>query len=263
MFAVAPPALRTSVASALAFTLILLLSPTDQAAASGDADADIAVLLNRAIEAAGGDVKLAKFKAARCKSKGVVYSEDEKASYSAEWTYHGTGELRFTAYYEKNPREKLKLVEVINGDQAWVRVNDGPTEAMPEEQASARRASMYANSLLALVPLKGKEFRLKLLPNSVIANRPMLGIEVRHAGHGPVKLFFDKETNLVAGVERRIKDEGRDLTQEIEFSECKEVQGLKLPFRGVYRQDGKITADDHIQEITILDDIEPGVFAKP
>ena len=99
--------------------------------------------------------------------------------------------------------------------------------------------------------------------SAAILGRPVLGIEVTHSSHDPVKLFFDKESNLVVGVHRLVEDKGRKLTQEIEFSEFKEVQGLKLPFRGVYRHDGKITADDRMQEVTILDRIEPEVFAKP
>jgi hypothetical protein len=245
------------------FAVILLLFVTHKTATSADTDAEIAALVNQAIEAAGGEAKLAKFTAARCKSKGVVYSADEKASYSAEWTYYGADKIRFTGYYEKDPCQKLKLVEVINGNQAWSRVNDSPTEPMPEKRAAALRASMYANSLLALAPLKGKEFRLTSLPQRMIAGRHVLGIEVRHADHDPVKLFFDKESKLVVGVQRRIKDEGRELTQEIEFSHFKEVQGLKLPFRALYRHDGRTAMEDHLDEITVLYDIEPGVFRKP
>ena len=63
------------------------------------------------------------------------------------------------------------------------------------------------------------------------------------------QLYFDKETGLLAKGERVLKDEGKDVVEEMLFSGYKDVDGVKMAMRVVSRRVGKVHADPLIRSV--------------
>ena len=82
------------------------------------------------------------------------------------------------------------------------------------------------------------------------------------AGASRVKLFFDKQTGLLTRVVRYSKTIVGPVPTQIDYSDYREVSGVKLPFQW------RLTWTDG-QSMFSLDDLQPNVvidpakFAKP
>jgi len=82
------------------------------------------------------------------------------------------------------------------------------------------------------------------------------------AGGSRVKLFFDKETGLLSRVVRYSKTIVGPVPTQIDYSDYREVAGVKMPFQW------RVTWTDG-QSTYTLDDVQPNVaidpakFAKP
>ena len=92
-------------------------------------------------------------------------------------------------------------------------------------------------------------------------DRPVQVVQAM-AGESRVKLFFDKETGLLTRVLRYSKTLVGSVPVEIDYSDYREVAGVKIPFQW------RLTWTDG-QSMFSLDDVKPNVaidpakFAKP
>ncbi|HJZ93647.1 MAG TPA: hypothetical protein VKE40_22420 [Gemmataceae bacterium] len=247
----------------LFLNLAILFIATGQS--RGNDATEAKALLDRAIKAAGGEAVLAKFKAARFKSKGILYVGDEKVSLTSDWTYQRFDQLRSTVVLEKSDGKRLEITEVVNGDRGWLKVNNDPTEEVGKDYFQARKEQMYSNWIMRLIPLTAKEIGLTLLPETTVGDRPAVGLEATHPDHHSVKLWFDKESALVIKIAERIKDPetGKEVNQEIMFASFKEVQGRRVAHRAVYFRDGKKKGEEEITEVTLSERVDDNLFTKP
>ena len=77
-------------------------------------------------------------------------------------------------------------------------------------------------------------------------------------------MYFDKKTGLpVRQVAKVIGWEGEEYTQDVTFSDYKEFAGVKHFTRLRVRQAGEDLMDFQIQELNLLEKLDPQPFAKP
>jgi outer membrane lipoprotein-sorting protein len=243
----------------LAAVVILWVS----AAARADDQAELKKLIDKAINAAGGEANLAKFNAVAFKGKGKFYGMGEGIDYTGEWTVQQPDKLRFQFESGMN----FTLVRVVNGDKVWMKIAGQETSAVDDKDEIAEaKEGAYAGWIATLLPLKEKDFTLTALGEVKVEDKPAVGVRVSHKSHRDVNLFFDKEKGWLVKTETVVKDlmgGGQEVTQETIFSDHKEVGGAKRAMKIVINRGGKKYVDAEISEMEPKEKLDDSVFAKP
>lgn len=229
-------------------------------------------IITKAIAAHGGAANLAKFKAATWKGKGTFFGQGDPISYTGEWAMQGPDHARIVIAGEivipgKEERQPFKRTLVINDDKGWVQLNDD-TDEMNAASLAEEKAPLYAGWVASLVPLADPEFQLTALAESQVGDRPVVGVKVSHANQRDISLFFDKEKGLLLKMEVKVKilrpgQEGREVTQEVWYSDYKEVQGVQRAMKLTVLREGKKFVESEWSDYKLLDKLDDSVFAKP
>ncbi len=82
-------------------------------------------------------------------------------------------------------------------------------------------------------------------------------------GHRDVKLYFDNETGLLAKRENTLEAAGKEITQEVFFSDYQEKDGLKHYHKIIAHQNGKKVLEAKVIDLEFFDKLNAKVFAKP
>src|SRR5436309_235981 len=91
--------------------------------ARADEQADMQAVIDKAIKAAGGEAKLAKFKAEVFKGKGKYYGMGDGIDYTGEWAVQHPGQIRVQIDTSAGDM-KFTFINVVNGDKVWRKFND-------------------------------------------------------------------------------------------------------------------------------------------
>ena len=181
--------------------------------ARADDQAESKALIDKAIKAAGGEAKLAKFQAMTWKGKGKYHPDN--LSFTGTWSYQAPNRMHSEIQFEGVDQ---KVITVLDGDKGWNKTDQ--TEALEGDALDEERENLYANWLTLLVPLKDKTFQLSLLGESKVGDRAVIGLKVVHRDHRDVKLFFDKANYLLLKEEMRVKDieNDKEVNEEMFYS---------------------------------------------
>jgi len=242
-------------------TMVLVASLAGLAIADDQSAAR--AILDEAIKAHGGEAALGKIVGLQCKVKGDLYEGDKKVPASFDWCFEGTDKMRTVSFDEKN---KIDEIEVVNGKDGWVKDDQQPTVNLSAEQVVSEHEIIYVSWATNFVPLKEREFRLSVLDETTVAGRKVVGILIAHDRHEPLKLYFDKESYLLAKYRRKFKniESGKDVDEECLYSNYRTVQGTKQPFESETSWDGVKVSHFLISEIKLYDKpLDEKLFSKP
>jgi len=212
--------------------------------------------LNRYIQALGGAQRLA----------GLT-SFVGKGSYDGFDSYHGKVALEV---YAKNTGQRTVIVHTQNGDNvtvydgrnAWIMGPDKPVSVLQLVPGGDMDGVKLDADLAFPNGLKQILTELRAgFPTTTINDREVQVVQAM-AGGSRVKLFFDKQTGLLTRVVRYSKTIVGPVPTQIDYSDYREVAGVKMPFQW------RLTWTDG-QSMFSLDDLQPNVaidpakFAKP
>jgi hypothetical protein len=234
--------------------------------APADDQAEVRAVLDKAIQAVGGAEKLTKYKAATWKGKGKFYGLGDGIDYTGEWAVQGYDQMRFVIDIEVMG-QKIKQTIVRNGDKGWIRVNEMLLD-MDKDMVAEQKEQAYANALASLEPLAKKEQKFDLAPLGEIKvdDRTAVGVRISSKGHRDVSLFFDKENGLLLKSEWQSRDfmqGGKEVTQQILYSDYKDVEGLKHAMKVVVKSDDKPLIDAELYDLKLEEQLDDSVFVKP
>jgi hypothetical protein len=220
-------------------------------------------VVEKAMQAAGGAEKLARHRAGTWEGRG---------------TYHGFGGVRFTIEGARQGEDQVAMktvsaspggaftrVLVVNRDRGWLVMN-GQTRELDKEALAEEKERLYGNWVATLLPLADGKFRLTHLGESKAGDRAVVGVEVISDGHRPVRLFFDRETGLLAKKETRAKapqGTGEDVTEEVVFSDYRPADGVKHASKVKVFVGGKLTAETEITAHRPAKELDDKHFARP
>lgn len=222
-------------------------------------------LLDKALQAAGGEAKLAKLQAIMLKGKGTFHEAGgQNIPFAGTWYYQGADKYRQYTEMEVMKKKTMEL-RVVNGDRGWTK--DGPLEAqiMDKDELGEEKENIYFNWVTTLAPLKSKEFKLTAADEIKVDGKAAVGLLVARKGHRDIKLYFDKETSFLVKTERKVKDLGtrKEVLEEMVFSNVKEVDGIKMALKYSLKWDGQPHADAEMTEAKAADKFDEKLFAKP
>jgi hypothetical protein len=236
----------------LPFAAGLLLGLADRAAGQDP----VRAVLDRAIKAHGGVDKLRKLKACRMKARGKL-EEAGGITFTMEYAYQMPKKFRQSMELDVGG-QKIKVLAIINGAQLDIEVNgqklplDGKTkELLPEE------AQLFAQ-VVRLVSLGDKAYQLSLLAEARVNDQPAVGLRVRKRGMQDIDLYFNKQTGLLAKVQRRTFD---GHTEEQIVTAYRQVGGVPVAKHLILKRDGTRYLDMEVLEARFLDRIDDAEFA--
>jgi len=213
-------------------------------------------ILNRYIQAIGGAQRLA-----------ALTSFAGTGRYEGFDSYHGKVPVEV---YSKSTGERTAVVHTQNGDSittydgrdAWIVGPDRPVSVLQLVRGGDLDGVKLDSTLAFPGGLKQAltDWRTGF-PTTVIDERPVQVVQAM-AGETRVKLFFDKTTGLLSRVVRFSKTIVGPVPVQIDYSDYREVAGVKIPFQW------RVTWTEG-QSVFSLDDVKPNVaidpkkFAKP
>jgi hypothetical protein len=213
-------------------------------------------ILSRYIQAIGGIQRLA-----------ALTSFVGTGRYEGFDSYHGKVPVEV---YAKSTGERTAVVHTQNGDSittydgrnAWIVGPDRPVSVLQLVRGGDLDGVKLDSTLAFPGGLKQSltDWRTGF-PTTAIDERPVQVVQAM-AGETRVKLFFDKTTGLLSRVVRFSKTIVGPVPVQIDYSDYREVAGVKMPFQW------RVTWTEG-QSVFNLDDVKPNVvidpkkFAKP
>jgi hypothetical protein len=245
------------------FTFVLLLALAGPASTQTVSES-IQMILDKGTKSLGGEANLTKLAGLTLKGKGIFYEGKNKIPFSGTWYTQGSSKTRFTTVIQVRNLESVETT-VVNGDKGWVKGGKEQTKELDKEQLAEEKENLYFNSVTLLAPLKGKNFKLGLLPSIKIDGKVAVGINVAAKGHRDIKLYLDKETGLPLRAERKVRDleNKKDVTEETTFTDYKEINGIKVAMKYSVKRDGKPHADAAMTEAKVQEKLDDKLFGKP
>ena len=219
-------------------------------------------IIEKAIKAHGG-AELAKESAAQTKSKGTLGSRGDVARlHRGDLDLFGSSQ---EVLQLEVAGQNVKVVTVYNGDKAWVNDPTGKTTELDGKLLEELKEAAYMAKLARFVFLKDKGVELSPLGEVKVNGKPAVGVKVASKGHRDMNLFFDKESGLLAKIEKQAFDQttNQDVTEERIITEYQDVDGIKVAKKAQVNRDGKKFVEAEIVEVKFLDKLDDSEFAKP
>jgi hypothetical protein len=190
------------------------------------------------------------------KEKGTFYGMGDGVPYA------GTYAIQFPGQFKMEIENVFTIV--LDGDKGWFKAGDAMD--LSKEQLAEAKEEQYARHVATLLPLKKGGFTLASLGEQKVDDRPAAGVKVSHQGHRDVTLFFDKDSGLLVKTEQTVKDEqqgGKEVKQEIWYSDFKDTEGRKVPTKIKFNRDGKKFVESEMSDYKPVEKLEANTFAKP
>jgi hypothetical protein len=228
------------------------------AAGAADDAAEARAVVDRAVRAAGGADKLAALTAGTWKTNSFVQGRPSQAEFRGELP----GKFRLDGTRTVDGKE-VPFRRIVDGDKGWV-VTGGDVRPMtPAEIEGVKSTFEHKQLATTLVPLAGKDYTLTLLPPADLNGRPAQVVKAARAGRPDLKLYFDPSTGLLAKTETTdtAPATGKPRKVELEFSDYREFDGIKLAGKTKAYHDGELFIETELTEFKAAKDgLPPGSF---
>ncbi|MCI0460398.1 MAG: hypothetical protein L0Z62_25885 [Gemmataceae bacterium] len=221
-------------------------------------------VIDKAIQAIGGQAKLSQFKAASWKAKSVVPTPRGQVVLAEEGYAQLPDRFRQDVAIQTDGRTFRQGV-ILHGDQGWI-TRAGKSTALEKTAVERAREVFYVLLVTrTLLPLSDQAVTLTPLGESQIGDRPALGVQVTHKQQPSFRLFFDRDSGLLVKMEETGKASARGSAAPLVhfFQDYKEVGGIRLATKVTSRRAGKLVRATEILEFQPRDQLDATVFAKP
>jgi hypothetical protein len=234
------------------------------APARADDEAEARKTIDRAIQAHGGAAALGKYSASTTKFKGHFRSTGVDSEFTGSVAVQFPDRIRLEMTVISETRD-FTMIHTVNGDKGWASVDRKFTVDMSKEEVTELREALHLQQVGYLVCLSGKDYKLASAGEVTVAGRPALGVLVQCKDRRDIKLFFDKESNLLVKTEVRGNDplgRGKELVQEIYHRAYKKVGGVTVAHKLDIHQNGKLVIEREVTEYTPSDKLDDTLFTR-
>jgi len=243
------------------FALALALGfATSQLLYSAEIDKESRAIVEKAIEAHGGQDALKKYVAGKTTVKGNMSMFKMDVPFSGEVLHALPEQLKMQLSFEI-AQQKIKLVQTINGKSIATTVN-GEVKKLSDEEKAELKQALLIQEVSALLPLlEGKKFTVKALKDGKVGDAPVSVIRVSAEGMIDTDFAFDKKTGLMVKSSRQaLSETGAKVLEESVMSDYKKSGGVLIPMKVVVTRDGEKFMTMTITEAKVLDKIDPKEF---
>lgn len=239
----------------------VVMSSGDRAKTAVDKDAQ--AILDKAIEALGGQEKLSHIKAATWKTEGKITYNGSDSEYVSTLIVQGIDRFHVTFETEFTGRG-LKIVTVLNNDKGWRKVGDRKREIDKRSLADQKHATYLEVIPITLIPLKDKGFKVAVAGEKKVGDKLAIGLKVTGPEGKDFTLFLNKDSCLPIMLMAKMGDlGGTEFTQETTFADYKELAGIKKATKIVSKRDGEKFLECRVTEFKVLNKVDPKMFDEP
>jgi len=239
-----------------ALASLLLFLPSTPARAD---DQEAKAILDKAINALGGEEKLGKATSFSWKSKGTVKFNDNENEFNNQVTVQGLDHHR-----REFGNDQFNGLVVLAGDKGWRKFGDNQTDLDGDALANEKRNVYLQVIPITLVPLKGNGFKYEKAAEEKLGDKPAVVLKVTGPDGKDFTLAFDKESGLpVKQVAKVIGFQGQEYTAETTFADYKDFDGIKKATKVEVKRDGEKFQVMEVTEFKVLDKVAPETFAEP
>jgi hypothetical protein len=220
-------------------------------------------LIERAIQAHGGQARLARARADRVKLKGTLLVGGNRVPFVSETTVQLPGQFKSVVQLSGGGQTHT-VVHLLNGQQARV-ILDGQGQELTSVSREQLRQALSLDQAIRLVPLlSDPSFRVALLGETAVSGRPALGLLVTVGGQRELRLYFDKATALLVKSEH-LQDgpEGKKVRQEAFYGDFRDVEGVRRPGKVIAFRDGARIMEAELVDVKYFERIDPAEFTRP
>jgi hypothetical protein len=246
---------------ALLLTALTLLASFP---ARSDAQINLRPVIDKALAAAGGAAKVAKFPAATWKGSGTVRAG--AMAYTIIGARQGADKIAVSVRLDgKGALYSRDLV--VAGNKGWLKLN-GRLRDLTKDELAEEKERMYANWVATLAPLTdAKAFTLAAAPEAKVAGKEVVGVKVTSKGRRDVLLYFDKKTGLLAMKQTVIVDVltgNKKIKEEVFFDAYAATPaGTQHATKVKVLWDGRVISEVVLSQITPVEKLGDRVFAAP
>lgn len=224
-------------------------------------------IIEKAVKAHGGDVKLGRARNTSLKLYATVYLRNGDESTTAPFYLDIAQQLpdkyRSVLYLNFNGVYVTRTI-VVNGDQGWVSVTGGETKELAAKEIKEAKEQMYAELVARLLTLRESGYTLRALDEIKVYNRTLVGVNVTSKGHRDVNLYFDKQTGLLMKMEHMVMDnQAKESSQEVFFDLHRDTNGPKHWYRLFVNNEHNRTFDADLLEAKFPERFDEALFQKP
>lgn len=224
---------------------------------------DPKAVVDKAIQALGGEDNLAKVKAATWKTKGKIIFGGSENSFTGATTVDGLDHFRgeFEGDFGGNT---IKGVTVLRGDKGWRKFGDNVME-MDKDAVANEKRNVYLQVIpITLVALKGQGFKLAAAGEDKVGGKPAVAIKATGPDGKDFRLFFDKESGLPLKLVAKVVDfTGQEFEQESFYRDFQDFGGIKRATKVEFKRDGEKFLEATVTEFKVLDKVDQQTFAEP
>ena len=235
------------------------LAPQQTRSAKNGAALSARELITRAVAAKGGAAKLRSIETVKATATMTVTLGGKPVDLETVTSIRYPGSFRMDAKTPAGP-----LVQVFHNGEFWVEDARGSREA-PQTVADEIRANVQRDSIGLLLGLLDRKLTASRVPDVQVSGHPMPAIRVTGATMPPLTVIFDPATALI--VRQRYlapASQGQPpVATEEEFSDFRDVDGLKVPFSAAVRVDGVLTVRRTLHSVEYNVPLDASIFSRP
>ncbi len=225
---------------------------------------DVQAILDKAIQALGGEDKLTKILAAAWKGKGkMIIGDNQEHEFTSQTIAQGLDRFRSEVQVEGVFGRQLQMLAVLNRDKVWLSV--GGMALRPDHAIAGTKRSAYLALIpVTVVPLRGPGFKVQAAGEEQVEGEPALVMKVTCPDGSDMAISFNKNSGRpvkVAGKVFALDD--REVMQETTYGVYKNFGGIQVATRVEVKIDGKPYRRQELTEFKIPDKVEPSTFSTP
>ncbi len=223
-------------------------------------------------DALGKPERLARVKGVRLE---MTYADSKDApkdkTKACAWSWFAPDKWRID-FVENKPAVAL----VINGQSGWVgipgqNVPGGPMPAIPENIVTQLKNYFGWIGVGQLRWLQDAKYKLTVLEPATVKGRPTTCVRVEVEGSAEVKLYFDRDTRLLAKAEYEGPDIGLDVQTtarpnkhlELYFSDYRETEQIQQWRKMEWSWDGKQGGYFEVTAVRFLGTADEKLLTEP
>jgi hypothetical protein len=168
---------------------------------------------------------------------------------------------KLSIHYTVNNTKHEYETHIVNGDKGWG-IRDGKVRELKEAEINAHKEGLHDSLVGDLFPLlEEKRFKLSFVSGKSNEDSNLIGIKVSCPGHEDIKMFYRRDTWLLARLEYTAV--GADLGRHeavTTFSDYKVIEGVKIAAKRITYWDGKKYTEERVTGYKFLKTVDEKEF---
>ena len=211
-------------------------------------------ILAKAVEAAGGAERLAGVKDVTKKGKLAM------GSMSLEQT---TQIIVPDVFRQENRMPLGAMTLFLQGDTGWMNSPQGQGP-MPGPQVKEMRSTLFRMRETLLLSASHAGRKVNFVQQDEVDGKTADVIEISSTDSGSIRLWVESENSVVVkSIHQRSSGEGGPAEVEQIYSDYREVDGIRMPFKTQVNQGGKEVATLTLTEVIYNSGLDVETLSKP